>query len=393
MSLAAHLVFLLWIAFRAPYAPLDSAEALATDEESAGSSLMSTTTWVDLLTPPPEMASLPPPLPVAVALAVADQTRVVETPTSPGIGSTPEQAVPAPDQGSGTGRRQTGAAFRRDRSTLHTRISDGAEVYQRSRERTGAVASSPQPIREEPVVGTGDSSRSRQPRPEVSAPIATLLPRSPEEAEGEVLVDPEGAHPRDEGASAARGQGPLDAEKGPRRFDVENQGVARETAWSRAASDESHAGRLELSAPSVAGPGDEGRGPGQAPGASSRPDPGTAPAARGAEQAVDRGAAVALSTAEREYHRFQAEIRRRVASALRFPKRLALLLEQGETVVHFVVNPDGRLSGVVRIIKSAGFAEFDAEAISAVTRAAPFPPTGRALSVSMPIAFDNPVVR
>ena len=51
------------------------------------------------------------------------------------------------------------------------------------------------------------------------------------------------------------------------------------------------------------------------------------------------------------------------------------------------------LGGAVRIIKSAGFDEFDAEAVSAVTRAAPFPATGRALSVSMPIAFDNPLVR
>jgi protein TonB len=102
---------------------------------------------------------------------------------------------------------------------------------------------------------------------------------------------------------------------------------------------------------------------------------------------------LALSTAERQYLRYQAEIRRRVASALRFPKRLALLLEQGETVVHFVVRPDGRLAGAVRIVKSAGFDEFDAEAVGAVTRAAPFPPMSRTLTVSMPIAFDNPLVR
>jgi TonB family protein len=102
---------------------------------------------------------------------------------------------------------------------------------------------------------------------------------------------------------------------------------------------------------------------------------------------------VALSTAEREYFRYQAEIRRRVASALQFPKRLALMLEQGETVVHFDVRPDGRLKGSVRVVKSAGFDEFDAAAVSAVTRAAPFPATGRALSISMPIAFDNPLVR
>jgi TonB family protein len=82
-----------------------------------------------------------------------------------------------------------------------------------------------------------------------------------------------------------------------------------------------------------------------------------------------------------------------VASVLRFPKRLALMLEQGETVVQFVVRADGRLQGSVKVVKSAGFAEFDQEAVAAVTRAAPFPAVGHPLSVSMPIAFDNPVVR
>jgi TonB family protein len=82
-----------------------------------------------------------------------------------------------------------------------------------------------------------------------------------------------------------------------------------------------------------------------------------------------------------------------VKAALKFPKKLGLMLEQGETVVHFVVRADGRLAGAVTVIKSAGFDEFDAAAVSAVNRAAPFPATGRALSVSMPIAFDNPLVR
>jgi TonB family protein len=118
-----------------------------------------------------------------------------------------------------------------------------------------------------------------------------------------------------------------------------------------------------------------------------------APALPGAAEDVLRGPALALRSSEREYLRTQGEIRRRVASALRFPKHLALMLEQGETVVHFIVRPDGRLAGAVEIIKSAGFDEFDAAAVSAVNRAAPFPASGRALSVSMPIAFDNPLVR
>jgi protein TonB len=100
-----------------------------------------------------------------------------------------------------------------------------------------------------------------------------------------------------------------------------------------------------------------------------------------------------MSAAEREYQRSLAEIQRRVHARLRFPRRLALELEQGEAVVRFVVRPDGRIDGAVRIVKSAGFDEFDAEAVSAVTRAAPFPPMSRALSFSMQIGFDNPMVR
>jgi protein TonB len=100
-----------------------------------------------------------------------------------------------------------------------------------------------------------------------------------------------------------------------------------------------------------------------------------------------------MSAAEREYQRNLAEVQRRVSSRLRFPKRLALELEQGETVVHFALRADGRIDGAVRIVKSAGFDEFDAEAVSAVTRAAPFPPMSRAMTISMPISFDNPLVR
>jgi protein TonB len=100
-----------------------------------------------------------------------------------------------------------------------------------------------------------------------------------------------------------------------------------------------------------------------------------------------------MSAAEREYHRALGEIRRRVEKTLRFPKRLALELEQGEAVVYFVLRPDGRIDGRVRVVKSAGFDEFDAEAVGAVERAAPFPPMSRAFTISMPISFDNPLVR
>ena len=64
----------------------------------------------------------------------------------------------------------------------------------------------------------------------------------------------------------------------------------------------------------------------------------------------------------------------------------------------FVVDVNGRLGDGPRVIKSSGFEEFDAAAVRAVRRAAPFPPmpdpaTARPLSVSLRVIFDNPVVR
>jgi protein TonB len=81
-----------------------------------------------------------------------------------------------------------------------------------------------------------------------------------------------------------------------------------------------------------------------------------------------------------------------------FPKALALRLEQGETIVGFVVDAEGRLIDGPRVLKGAGFQEFDAAALRKVRRAAPFPPLPspggtRSLRMSLRVTFDNPVVR
>ena len=49
-------------------------------------------------------------------------------------------------------------------------------------------------------------------------------------------------------------------------------------------------------------------------------------------------------------------------------------MEQGETIVYFVVGVEGRVSEGPRVVKSSGFDEFDSAAVRAVRRAAPFPP-------------------
>ena len=82
-----------------------------------------------------------------------------------------------------------------------------------------------------------------------------------------------------------------------------------------------------------------------------------------------------------------------MARVLRFPKRLALLLEQGEAIVQFMVERDGRVWGDVKLLKSAGFEEFDREALEVVRRAAPFPQLPQRLLVRMRVPFENPIIR
>jgi TonB family protein len=391
LSVLAHGAMVLLIARTATHAPAQPVETMTVEAASAGGEPQGDLAWVDLA-PPAEAVPAPEPQPTPATVA-GDQDHLVENPTAPRRGTNAPAAAPAPDTGDGPGRPSVEAS-RRDTSTLRSRLSDGGHAYHVEHERTSAQATSPQPIRQEPVVGIGDSSRTR--RPQASEEIAPTMPVGSEgPTEAEVRLEPSAlATAATEAQDEARGQGPLAAEQGRRRFDVEGLGIARDNRWERALSGESHPGPIELSSPSAPGPqpGAAGRGPGELPGVVSAPSAGRAPAVSGAEQDLAHGP-LAPSTAEREYDRTRAEIGRRVNAALRFPKRLALMLEQGDTVVSFVVRSDGRLGGAVQVVKSAGFDEFDAAAVSAVNHAAPFPATGRTLSYSIVIAFSNPLVR
>ncbi|HVU49112.1 MAG TPA: energy transducer TonB, partial [Polyangia bacterium] len=193
------------------------------------------------------------------------------------------------------------------------------------------------------------------------------------------------------------GAGPLDAETGARMFDVEARGRAADDRTSRAVSNASHPGITDFSHAGVIAPVDshQGRGPGAAPGAVAHPTNGAAPALSGARDPQDLAAETAERTRARVYDRYRQEIQRRVQNVLVFPKVLALRLEQGEAVVTFIVRPDGGLDAGPRIVKSSGFEEFDAEAVKAVLRAAPFPrrQENTGLSLSMPVTFENPLVR
>jgi TonB family protein len=325
----------------------------------------------------------------------------------------PATAQAASDRGNDRGVRPDAWAFRRDTSTAHERLTDGADTYQPAHDRTGPTAhpASPQAVRREPETGEGDSTRTSFPQAPSPAPnLATADPeptslpeeRSSQTAEGppndtSPNLVPDRQVPLGPRFSSLEATGPLDADHGPRAFDVAARGATASDSLSvRAASDEPHPNLTDLSRAAVAGDADLGRGPGLEPGGSPR-------ASRGLAAAVNRPHGVAAGTGDedslraRTYSRYELEIRRRVHDAYAFPKDLALRMEQGETVVRFTVAPDGRLSGPAQIIKSSGFDGFDQAALEAVARALPFRPMpdgARARPIAFSVWFraTNPVV-
>jgi TonB family protein len=324
---------------------------------------------------------------------------------APREGETPVPQAPAPDSGDEAGR-SGGPATRRDRSTLQSQVADSEDAARPSRMRLSRRSASPQAIRREKKTGIGDSVRT------------AVASRAPSAATSETPPGPE-AMPDTEGPAsgtkpAARaepplvqrtsatpslesGAGPLAAEAGARMFDVDARGRATDDRSSRASSNAPRPGITDYSHAGVAAPADTltGRGPGSAPGAVARATDGSAPSVYGARKPQELAADVAERTRERAYDRYRQEIQLRVKAALVFPRTLAIRLEQGEAVVTFVVKPDGTIGEGPRIVKSSGFQEFDAEACRAVLRAAPFPrrnePNGMAMS--MPVTFENPLIR
>ena len=78
---------------------------------------------------------------------------------APADGDGRDRQAPAPDSGL-AGGAPLDRAFRLDRSTLRSRLTDGAAEAQPARLRISRRRASPQAIRREPTVGIGDSART-----------------------------------------------------------------------------------------------------------------------------------------------------------------------------------------------------------------------------------------
>ncbi|MFL5307234.1 MAG: TonB family protein [Polyangia bacterium] len=347
-----------------------------------------------------------PPVERPLDAPAGEQDNAVDRTRAPAEGDGRDRRAPAPDRGA-SGGAPPAHAYRLDTSTLHARLTDGAAESQPSRLRVAHHRASPQAMRREPHVGIGDSVRTVTPeRAAVTlAQTGAGLPAEGGEPAGAGASVPspppsESAAPVGDKPTDVHAVGPLDAEPGARRFDVQSPGAAADDQTQRTASTEMHPGITDFSRPAApaATPAPTGRGPAETPGAASRPTSGSAASEMGAPAPQEAALVVDERTQDRRYQRYYQEISERVKRVREFPKALALRLEQGETIVQFVVGVDGQLRDGPRVIKSSGFSEFDLAALRAVKRAAPFPPmpdrsNARPVPVSLRQIFDNPVIR
>lgn len=120
------------------------------------------------------------------------------------------------------------------------------------------------------------------------------------------------------------------------------------------------------------------------------------PTARGARTGGADPRFVWLSTPDRRYVDYFQGIHRKIQPLWGFPKKLEVLLEQGDVLVQFTVLSNGSVRDV-RVRKSSGYREFDHNVVAAIRKAAPFRPIpaglGDRLHILAPFEFANPLVR
>jgi hypothetical protein len=126
---------------------------------------------------------------------------------------------------------------------------------------------------------------------------------------------------------------------------------------------------------------------------------GTARGARARAFVPGQGTLGALDTSDGRYLHWFTHQRARVQDGLVFPHARALAKDQGVSLFRVEVRRDGSLDGPPRLLRSSGFSDFDAAAITAILRALPFEPLPASLapehsrlSLVLPVAFANPMV-
>ncbi|MCA9670467.1 MAG: TonB C-terminal domain-containing protein [Myxococcales bacterium] len=117
---------------------------------------------------------------------------------------------------------------------------------------------------------------------------------------------------------------------------------------------------------------------------------------RGDPNGARRGRPLWLNTPDMRYVSYFRKIYSRIQPLWSFPRELEIRMEQGDVLVQFTVEQDGRVSAI-RVRKSSGFPKFDKNALAAIQKAQPFPPIpnalGRRLQILAPFEFHNPLIR
>ncbi|WP_166266882.1 energy transducer TonB [Marinobacter caseinilyticus] len=86
----------------------------------------------------------------------------------------------------------------------------------------------------------------------------------------------------------------------------------------------------------------------------------------------------ALADRDRAHARYQADLRAHIYPNLRYPVMAKRQRQQGEVLVVFTVEPDGRVSDV-RLAQASPFPLLNREALDVIERATPLPPLPPAL--------------
>ncbi len=330
------------------------------------------------------------------------------------VGASPEaafqNAVDAP--GETTGRRAAGEggdpsfADRKDKSvrSAGTWNSEGPTLMPHSGEvKRGDT--SPESLERNPTLSFSDEAqrRARAHAGDVDSSTGLAGSRGQGGAPGEQGKEWLAADPRFDTAPAAKKKLVSAAvlpqresarqEEGKTSTEQAKRGPAAEITRSPLRSNRESASAFHLGAPTA--------GVGTATGARGKAGSSNANAGgRGTASQSGTGNSTALaSTRASRSHPYFNEMYRRIDRQLRFPKKLALALEQGDLVLSFQLDKRGRIRSL-KINKSSGFAAFDSEAIRAFRAAAPFGVVPQALlgsrdrlAVLAPYYFRNPLIR
>ena len=299
---------------------------------------------------------------------------------------------------------------RRHHDQLRSQIWNGLDRYQVPHLRTGETSSTPEALARLPQPGF-DARKSRARRARAGAERAQtgeegadgdggeveVVDRAWRDADPRLDTGPAAMHVERKTGSTEPGQELPLVDRGATAIETERLGRASDADSAAAASSERDPMPLELTRPSAGGQDSGVRGARAASGtAPGSPVTGSGTAATPAELAPGAGRPSLRAHRQDPYFRRMYE---RLDSIVKYPRDLALALEQGEVVVTFTLLANGSV-GDVRVLKSSGFEEFDDELQRALRVAAPFGPVPVALrgrsdriGVTAPYRFSSPLIR